>query len=155
MPNKYKKLPGTCTLHLMPIVFGAPQPQVSLSISKPVKPAAPHLQHPPARGILPLVWIRCSVLRPGSFGGCWSVTLVEHYLWCGRAGLYKTIRGDCSRYLRWTRRTRSRYCSSAKRDTVILERTYQWMNCIYGLFKEAAPVFRLLSFRLERRLFDG
>lgn len=46
MPNKYKKLPGTCTLHLMPIVFGAPQPQVSLSISKPVKPAAPHLQHP-------------------------------------------------------------------------------------------------------------
>ena len=62
MPNKYKKLPGTCTLHLMPIVFGAPQPQVSLSISKPVKPTAPHLQlPPPARGILPLVWIRCSV----------------------------------------------------------------------------------------------
>ena len=27
MPNKYKKLPGTCTLHLMSIVFGAPQPQ--------------------------------------------------------------------------------------------------------------------------------
>ena len=24
------------------------------------------------------------------------------------------------------------------------------MNCIYGLFKEAAPVFRLLSFRLEK-----
>ena len=47
MPNKYKKLPGTCTLHLMPIVFGAPQPQVSLSISKPVKPTAPHLQLPP------------------------------------------------------------------------------------------------------------
>jgi len=50
MPNKYKKLPGTCTLYLMPIVFGAPQPQVSLSISKPVKPTAPHLQLPPCKG---------------------------------------------------------------------------------------------------------
>lgn len=155
MPNKHKKI----TRHLYP-AFDAYSFWRASTTSQPFnfktsKTSSASSTAPPARGILPLVWIRCSVLRPGSFGGCWSVALVEHYLWCGRAGLYKTIKGDCSRYLRWTRRTRSRYCSSAKRDTVIRERTYQWMNCIYGLFKEAAPVFRLLSFRLERRLFDG
>lgn len=88
MPNKYKKLPGTCTLHLMSIVFWR-----ALTTSQPFnfkasKTSSASSTAPPARDILPLVWIRCSVLRPDSFGGCWSVTLVEHYLWCGRAGPY-------------------------------------------------------------------